>query len=52
VLLVLDSGKALGTAVRDVFGRDAVIARCRVHYAEQRIMPSWARNALQARGSC
>ncbi|MGH9258286.1 MAG: transposase [Acidimicrobiales bacterium] len=31
VLFVLDGGKALSTAVRDVFGREAVIARCRVH---------------------
>jgi transposase-like protein len=46
VLFVLDGGKALVAAVRDVFGDRAVIARCRVHYAEQRIMPSWAGNAL------
>jgi hypothetical protein len=29
-----------------VFGDQAVIARCRAHYAEQRIMPSRAREAL------
>ena len=31
VLFVLDGGKALARAVRDVFGDQAVIARCRVH---------------------
>ncbi len=31
VLFVLDGGKALAKAVRDVFGDQAVIARCRVH---------------------
>jgi hypothetical protein len=31
VLFVLDGGKALKTAVRDVFGDHAVIARCRLH---------------------
>jgi hypothetical protein len=46
----LDGGKALAKAVRDVFGELAVIARCRTHYAEQRIMPSWAREALWDKG--
>jgi putative transposase len=31
VLFVLDGGKALAKAVRDVFGTEAVIARCRLH---------------------
>jgi len=31
VLFVLDGGKALARAVRDVFGDRAVIARCRIH---------------------
>jgi transposase-like protein len=31
ILFVLDGGKALATAVRDVFGDHAVIARCRQH---------------------
>lgn len=31
ILFVLDGGKALSRAVRDVFGDQAVIARCRVH---------------------
>jgi len=37
ILFVLDGAKALYKAVRDVFGDNAVIARCRVHYAEERI---------------
>lgn len=40
VLFVLDGGKALARAVRDVFGDNAVIARCRVHYADFRVMPT------------
>ena len=31
ILFVLDGGKALAKAVRDVFGDRAVIARCRIH---------------------
>ncbi|MEO6375605.1 MAG: IS256 family transposase [Acidimicrobiales bacterium] len=31
ILFVLDGGKALAKAVRDVFGESAVIARCRLH---------------------
>lgn len=31
ILFVLDGGKALAKAVREVFGEHAVIARCRVH---------------------
>jgi putative transposase len=31
ILFVLDGGKALAKAVRDVFGDSAVIARCRLH---------------------
>jgi transposase-like protein len=31
ILFVLDGGKALSKAVRDVFGDQAVIARCRAH---------------------
>ena len=31
ILFVLDGGKALARAVKDVFGTDAVIQRCRLH---------------------
>ena len=37
-------------AVRDVFGDQAVIARCRLHYAEQRIMPSRLVETLVGQG--
>jgi putative transposase len=54
VLFVLDGGKALSTAVRDVFGREAVIARCRVH-KERNVMDHlpeaerpWVRRKLRA----
>jgi transposase-like protein len=49
VLFVLDGGKALAKAVRDVFGDNALIQRCRLHYAEYRIMPSWGENALSVK---
>jgi len=38
--VVIDGGKALRAAVNSVFGRMAVVQRCQIHYAEQRIMPS------------
>ena len=41
VLVVIDGGKALAAGVRRVFGEHAVIQRCVLHYAEQRIMPTW-----------
>jgi putative transposase len=54
VLFVLDGGKALATAVRDVFGREAVIARCRVH-KERNVLDHlpeaerpWVRHKLRA----
>jgi putative transposase len=41
MLFVIDGGKGLAKAIRDVFdGEPFQIARCRQHYAEQRIMPS------------
>lgn len=54
VLFVLDGGKALKTAVSDVFGDHAVIARCRVH-KERNVMDHlpeaerpWVRRKLRA----
>ncbi|MGH3739475.1 MAG: IS256 family transposase [Micromonosporaceae bacterium] len=54
VLFVLDGGKALTKAVRDVFGDHAVIARCRTH-KERNVMDhlpeaerSWVRRKLRA----
>ncbi len=40
LLVVLDGSKALRKAVNSVFGAKAVVQRCTLHYAEQRIMPS------------
>jgi transposase-like protein len=54
ILFVLDGGKALKTAVRDVFGDHAVIARCRVH-KERNVLDHlpeterpWVRRKLRA----
>jgi transposase-like protein len=54
ILFVLDGGKALSRAVRDVFGDHAVIARCRVH-KERNILDHlpeaerpWVRRKLRA----
>jgi putative transposase len=50
ILAVLDGSKALRSAVVKVFGERALIQRCTLHYAEHRIMPSWAREALWDEG--
>ncbi len=42
---MLDGGKALAKATREVFGEQAVIARCRLHYADFRVMPTRRRDA-------
>ena len=54
ILFVLDGAKALHKAVRDVFGDNAVIARCRVH-KERNVMDylveaerPWVRRKLRA----
>jgi putative transposase len=54
ILFVLDGGKALAKAVRDVFGDHAVIARCRIHkernvldHVPQAERP-WVRRKLRA----
>ncbi|MGH9210926.1 MAG: IS256 family transposase [Acidimicrobiales bacterium] len=54
ILFVLDGGKALARAVRDVFGDHAVIARCRAH-KERNILDHlpeterpWVRRKLRA----
>ena len=54
ILFVLDGGKALSKAVRDVFGDHAVIARCRAHKERNVIdhLPEaerpWVRRKLRA----
>ncbi len=52
ILFVLDGGKALHRAVKDVFGTFAVIQRCRLHYGDDGIMWSGAqeRRSLAALG--
>ncbi|CAN5356841.1 MAG: transposase [Acidimicrobiia bacterium] len=50
VLFVVDGGKAIDKVVRAVFGDKALIQRCRRHYAEERVMPSWSQEALWDRG--
>jgi len=54
VLFVLDGGKALAKAVREVFGEQAVIARCRLH-KERNVLDHlpeaerpWVRRKLRA----
>jgi putative transposase len=54
ILFVLDGGKALARAVRDVFGDHAVIARCRTH-KERNVLDHlpeaerpWVRRKLRA----
>ncbi len=47
ILLVLDGGKGLKAAAKDVFGELGLVQRRRIHYAEQRIMPSWRPGALR-----
>ncbi len=54
ILFVLDGGKALSKAVRDVFGDHAVIARCRLH-KERNVLDHlpdaqrlWVRRKLRA----
>jgi putative transposase len=50
ILAVLDGSKALRSAVTRVFGERALIQRCTLHYAEQRIMPRWNSNPLWGNG--
>ena len=50
ILIVIDGAKALRRAVTDVFDHP-IIQRCLVHYAEQRVMPSWDRESLRGKGS-
>ncbi len=50
VLFVVDGGKALERAIRTVFGRKALIQRCRQHYADARVMPMWWLIPLRGRG--
>ncbi len=47
ILFVIDGGKAIRRAIKDVFGERALVHRCHRHYADVRVMPTWAWNAPQ-----
>jgi transposase-like protein len=44
ILFVIDGGKALRRAIKDVFGEHALVHRCHRHYADVRVMPTWFRD--------
>ncbi len=50
ILLAIDGGKGLRKAVRDVFGSLGLVARCRLHYAERRVMCMSGADALVTGG--
>jgi transposase-like protein len=39
-LFVIDGGKALRSAIDEMFGERAKVQRCRTHYADLRVMPT------------
>jgi len=45
ILFVIDGGKAIRRAIKDVFGEHALVQRCHVHYAEVGVMPRWVAEA-------
>ena len=47
VLVIMDGGKGLASAVRHLWGDVAILGRCRAHYADVRIMPRRVRVRLQ-----
>jgi transposase-like protein len=47
ILFVIDGGKALRRAIKDVFGEHALVHRCHRHYADARVMPTRVWNAPQ-----
>jgi putative transposase len=50
LLVVIDGAKALAAGVRKVFGDQALVQRCTLHYADLRIMPMSARQPLWDKG--
>ena len=50
IVFVIDGGKALRSAIKDVFGDKALVQRCRLHYADLGIMPMSARRPLWDKG--
>jgi len=47
ILFVIDGGKALRKAIKDVFGEHALVHRCHRHYADLRVMPTWVEDGPQ-----
>jgi transposase-like protein len=43
ILFVIDGGKAIRRAIKDVFGERALVHRCHRHYADVRVMPTRSR---------
>ena len=50
ILFVLDGGKALRRAIKDVFGEHALVHRCHRHYADSCVMPMRARRPCKSAG--
>src|SRR4051812_2304084 len=48
ILFVIDGGKALRKAIRDVFGANALVHRCQRHYADARVMPTRSRMSCKS----
>jgi len=46
ILFVLDGGKALRRAIKDVFGEAALVHRCHRHYADPAVMPTRVAGAV------
>ena len=49
ILFVIDGGKALRRAIRDVFGEHALVHRCHRHYADSRVMPTRVKTSCSGR---
>ncbi len=48
-LFVIDGGAALRSAIDEMFGERAKVQRCRTHYADLPVMPTWcSRPSVQA----
>ena len=47
ILFVIDGGKALRRAIKDVFGERALVHRCHRHYLDPRVIPTWVDDCPQ-----
>jgi len=47
ILFVIDGGKAIRRAIKDVFGEHALVHRCDRHYLDSRVIPIWGENRSQ-----